>query len=348
MAMRALRGVGLALRAGRDVLRFLLDAVLKLTPILVTLLLGLIAHGFQQEMSRTTLLSQREQAESQLRASMFRDLVEQVIGSQSSKERDLDRRRVAVELLALNFHEHFEAKPLLLDVDGELAPGQGRQTTEKARRARESLRSVARRVIDRQVAALAKEATTPSEKEGATETSADTQLARIQELTVTDVPKNPTQRLLFDRLREESAFVVTLKRQTPGIRSTDGKYELTVLLEKADWANEEFNVSAEVVDTQQGKRKRASDIPFTLTWFDFPLTDNTLLPDGNRFALALSRVDAQGTLRSVRIRAIWFPRGYFTARERPLDYRAFRKLVEARERPWYIRWFFELLGESPD
>ncbi len=64
---------------------------------------------------------------------------------------------------------------------------------------------------------------------------------------------------------------------------------------------------------------------FPLGWFDFPFTDNTLLPDGNRFAIYLRLVSAE--FEKVTVVAMWFPKGYFTPRERPLNYREVQQLL---------------------
>jgi hypothetical protein len=67
-------------------------------------------------------ITQREQAESALRTSMFRELVSPVVGNTGALVEEPQRLALLAELLALNFHEHFELGPLLMYVD-EL-PGQ--------------------------------------------------------------------------------------------------------------------------------------------------------------------------------------------------------------------------------
>jgi len=82
-----------------------------------------------------------------------------------------------------------------------------------------------------------------------------------------------------------------------------------------------------------------ADSDFELSWFDFPLTDNTLLADGTRFAIVLDQVyDTNGRFndahvenavpdatRRARVNIIWFPKDYIAARERPTNYREFRR-----------------------
>src|SRR5262249_79590 len=91
-----------------------------------------------------------------LRSSMFKELVAPLLTSGDSAanaQADATRpERLALlaQLLALNFHEHFELGPLLLYVDN--LPN---QTAENQSR----LRSVARRVISRQLAVLGEPST---------------------------------------------------------------------------------------------------------------------------------------------------------------------------------------------
>src|SRR5688572_7676364 len=76
---------------------------------------------------------------------MFRELVSPVVGNTGEMVDEPERLALLAELLALNFHEHFELGPLLMYVD-EL-PGQETQN-------RNRLRSIGRRVVSRQLAVL--------------------------------------------------------------------------------------------------------------------------------------------------------------------------------------------------
>src|SRR5436309_9138701 len=116
----------------------ILDVVAKLLGAIAVLAVAFIAHSFQDKLARATLdyqrltttftlQSQREQAESQLRADMLRTLVTPVITPVAGAQKDgglipPDRERLLAELLALNFHENFELKPLMEDAAQRLAP----------------------------------------------------------------------------------------------------------------------------------------------------------------------------------------------------------------------------------
>jgi hypothetical protein len=84
-----------------------------------------------------------------------------------------------------------------------------------------------------------------------------------------------------------------------------------------------------VADRSSNAPTGATMVNFQVTWFDFPLTDNTLLASGARFAIFVDRVcqkspDAEEA-DAVRLGLLWFPRDYYPARERPTNYRQFRE-----------------------
>ena len=261
---------------------------------------AVIANEFQSRMTATAVISEREQAESQLRANMFNNLIDPIVGGKG-KEGDIavERERLLVELLALNFHEHFEFKPLLEHVDCRL--GQDADE-EKGKENRRSLRSVVRRVTERQISTLVREGADQIEPIDFIET--ETRLIRGNELS-DSVPK-PTP---FGQPKE--------------VKSPEGRYSLKIGISKADWEKETFNIWILVDDNVCDQKRLPMD--FTLTWFDFPLTDNTRLRDGNRFSVVLSAVHPQA--RRVTLEVIWFPKGYFTARERPINYQKFQEIL---------------------
>jgi hypothetical protein len=85
-------------------------------------------------------------------------------------------------------------------------------------------------------------------------------------------------------------------------------------------------MSVNLMTNTPAEEQKYQDLAYTfvLTWYDLPLTDNTLLPDGNRFAFTLAAV-MKG--KEATLRLIWFPKDYITPRERPLDYRQYLQLV---------------------
>src|SRR6187200_376461 len=112
-------------KAQRDV-QFWLDVAMKLTVPLGAIVAAWLANHFEQNRANLQLINQREQAESSLRATMFGQLITPIAGpGDSGAESDPVQYAVLAQLLTLNFHEHFELKPLLQDADDRLSKYHG-------------------------------------------------------------------------------------------------------------------------------------------------------------------------------------------------------------------------------
>lgn len=289
----------------------IIDVAAKLLAAIALLTGAYIADSFQSKMTGTTLLSQREQSETQLRASMLNSLIEPIIGQEKGKRIHPNRERLMVELLALNFHDHFELKPLMADVDERFASGipEG-MTKEEAQDARESLRSAARRVASQQIATVVREEAAGKQSSN----GCNIYLFSVQ-------TKNP-------QIKQEGACQLNGTFDQPfQLESPDQTYTVYVVVSKPDWKNQGFETQISLVSNAPLGSQNYGDVPskFWLTWFDFPMTDNTLLPDGNRFAFSLGAVDPEG--KTAMLRLIWFPKNYYTPRERPLENAEYLKLI---------------------
>jgi hypothetical protein len=120
-----------------------------------------------------------------------------------------------------------------------------------------------------------------------------------------------------------------------------GTHRLHLIVEQPNWDSETFQVSVSIFSVDAGGKdvNELAKRDFELSWFDFPLTDNTLLADGTRFSIVLDQVyDARerfsdkaraqtsaDALRRAKISVVWFPKDYIAARERPTNYREFRR-----------------------
>src|ERR1043166_6489658 len=98
-----------------------IDSISKLVASGAIVMAAWVAQRFESRSTSLSLLNQREQSETQLRASMFQNLIEPIVGSKGGADTAADREELLVELLTLNFHDHFEFKPLLVRVDRRLA-----------------------------------------------------------------------------------------------------------------------------------------------------------------------------------------------------------------------------------
>ena len=452
------------------------NSTIKLLPAIIAAIVTVLSGGgiaawitqsYQAKASATTLISQREQAESQLRATMFKDLIGPIIGTSDPGKINIDRERLLVELLALNFGEHFEFKPLLLQVNEKLV--KQIKDNKQRKKARDSLRSVARRVSQRQIALLLNQGTEEdktvieylvfselrnnknsspfcyqpvkgnrhsafvkdavfnaeicptslneddidnplflrklhdardplskyikenlspdsqkilNEYDNSKALSDELQVKLLDDLNnilssavnlyeekrfahVKLTPKILDQimndAILEDKRHErlnrillDAAYSDEIKEKfLPGreicIVSPDKKYVVTIYIADQNWEDHTFKVHVEIFGIQKEQadaivmnkseqiyqsscraakvelKKNLDDMAFTLTWFDFPFTDNTLLSDGNRFALILNDVVNEPSFKNISIRLIWFPKVYFTPRERPINYAEIRR-----------------------
>jgi hypothetical protein len=265
-----------------------------------------------------SLRNQREESETNLRSAMFRELVGPLLQSEGGKtaagdQADLPRaQRLALlaELLALNFHEHFELGPLLRYVD--TLPGQ----TEEARA---RLRSTSRRVISRQLAPLLSSAALgegqhPAFLEISLNSDVGDLTAGLQSCAIPE-PAPPSAGGAITLSCSSSAQGAPLRVVSP-----DGQDSLQVNIRAVNWAAQTVGVYALVLGPKGESQRHTPPIEFTLSPYSFPFSDNTLLPSGNRFGIYLTRIDiVPDVLQVMRLSFVWFPKDFVPPRERPFD-----------------------------
>ena len=327
---------GTPVNAGKGRLLDWLDAVAKLVGAFAVVAVAIFANSLQTRVTGISIQSQREQAESQLRASMFTSLIGPIVGAQKDGSIPADRERLMAELLALNFHENFELKPLMedaakrLEAETESKPQAAAGTADP----REPLWSVARRIAERQKASISWEwATYKANQQHAaglpafflapfrTSAQSNTLGCEVYFLTFDPSPRRPDIIKAGSTCELAAAFKETIELTSP-----DGNYTLRLVVTEPDWKNQTVKVSAQPFHSGQDSTNPTDPTyAFDLTWFDLPLTDNTLLPDGNRFAAYLRTVYPE--LQKTVVAVMWFPKGYFTPRERPLNYNEVQELL---------------------
>jgi hypothetical protein len=315
--------------------REILDWIVKLLPVIATVLVAVVADHYKVSLTASTLLNEREKADSQLRSEMFAKLVDPISGARSGADVSLEREQLLAELLSLNFHEHIGLKPLLSHVDTRLARESvdiDEAKADAARSARQSFRSVARTVTSRQTAMLIR-SSGESSKDGS---------AQIQKLDI-GMPIN--DRAISDKLKLEKAQVESFGEPII-IENPMGTHRLYLTVSRPNWDSEIFHVDVSIYAVRPGGEVELANRDFELSWFDFPLTDNTLLGDGTRFAIVLDQIyDTNGRFsdhkpeqttsdatRRVKLSIVWFPKDYIAARERPTNYREFRRSLGLDER----------------
>ena len=349
-----------------------------------------VGYQYQSASQVTGLLQQREASDTQIRAEMFKAITDRLFGEKGATLPP-EKSAVFTELLALNFHEHIELKPLMLEVDSVLAEHSGPKGFVEYRNAalekrRNELRSVARRLRARQVSMLFAndfvEKTAVKVKKDFRSTIEPLVAGLNSGASINFIPKPPEPahnlgkidflgvRFGDDPKSRDSGQplpcdVNVVDGKSASINeptwfpAPDGRDVIALAVEQkdTDWDNERFSVGVkfepglETVPSacdsasECGRKSSASPsthaslilgqtgVAFYLTWFDLPLTDNTLLPSGNRFAVFIDRVcqAEKGTPRALRLAVLWFPKDYFPARERPTNYRQLREKLQLRD-----------------
>src|SRR6478609_5969841 len=214
----------------RDV-QFWLDVMMKLTVPLGAIVAAWLANHFEQNRANLQLINQREQAESSLRATMFGQLITPIAGpGDSGAEADPVRYAVLAQLLTLNFHEHFELKPLLQDADDRLSKYKGPVAPEAIHTAQSNLRQAARRVIQRQISQLWED-----------KVAACTPAASME--TIFQFVSDPDlEESLGSSANSASVLVSSKELKSFSISSPDCRDTLSIVFDKPDLAAERVHV----------------------------------------------------------------------------------------------------------
>jgi hypothetical protein len=300
----------------RDV-QFWLDVAMKLTVPVSAIAAAWLANHFEQNRSNLQLINQREQAESSLRATMFGQLIAPIAGPGNGSEMDPIRYAVLAQLLTLNFHEHFELKPLLQDADDRLSKYEGAVAPAAIQLARSNLRQAAHRVIQRQIAQLWDD-----------EVMECTPAANME--TTFQFVSDPELEASFSQATDAATLLVpSTELKSFVISSPDCRDSLSIVFDKPDFLGERVHI---LISPATPTEVTAYRFDFDLTSFAFPFTDNAVLPDGNRFAFFIkdvSELDDTGTSKIMRVGLRWFPQNYYPPTERPTDYKEFRRTLSS-------------------
>ena len=277
-----------------------IDSLSKLVAAGAIVAAAMVARKYESRATSFALLNQREQSETQLRASMLQNLIEPIVGTKGGTDIAADREELLVELLTLNFHDHFEFKPLLVRVDERLAAKQLDAN-------RVALGSIARRVIDRQINMLT-----------AARQGHDGRQASVTTFYFSPGP-SPGQ----PARTETGPAAGTCEGKTCEVQSPDSQWQVSVTAWKIDPEHRTVSVSVtwkRPIDWRRRDLAVRHGLDFDLTQFDFPLTDYTQLDDQHRFAVSLFELGNDSGV----IKIVWFPLGYITERERPFDVESLR------------------------
>jgi len=232
------------------------------------------------------LMSRREEAESSLRKDMFVSIIQPFLQPRMG---DLDSRLLNLELLAYNFHDSLNLKPLFLDLQRSLASASDARRDEYLKR----INRVARDITSKQMFAL----------EGHGDSFRRT--VDLEELVST------------------GRFGIPLEGETIEVEGRSCAVGLRVL--EVDRRLQQVRVRLEVESPDGAAGQTETRATFDVGFFDFPMIDNTRLANGLRCAVTLSTF----TPESADVTTICFPAEYASLKDRPYYDEVIHKLQEA-------------------
>lgn len=298
------------------------------------------------------MMTEREKSDTSIRENMFKALLDgylKTLGDDVKKE-DLEsfqKRIVFLELLAVNFQEFFNAKPLFEEVYEKLVKHRNAAKDASARAAwvelEKKITGVAKETASRQATTLNTIGDsvvftmrtgelgcvhlyeklgieTLRKRDGTTrfKNFEEGECLPAQDARGEGPSGQPTQ----DRTRPESLFSKGYqKRQSIQLRVVDVN-EASVAVEITVYAD--FFNGTTYVGSEPGR-----GFPVNVSYFDLPYMDNIKLVDGNRFALVLNGIyagsDGEGRAEA-DIEAIRFRNDFMSLRDRPLFEEMLKKL----------------------
>ena len=232
------------------------------------------------------LMSRREEAESALRKDMFVSIIDSFLRPQPN---DLGSMVLNIELLAYNFHESLNLKPLFLDLQRRLReapPGASRDQY------RQRIDRVAREITARQLFSL--------------EGHGDS-FRRSVDLEELERTGRFGQELEAEELQVDGTRVVVRMRAL-----------------EMDRLNQQLTVRLEVSAPGGGPELTDSRATFQVGFYDFPLIDNTRLANGLRCAVTLSAWSQS----NADLTTTCFPGEYASLKDRPYIDEVMKKLTK--------------------
>ena len=231
------------------------------------------------------LMSRREEAESSLRKDMFVSIIDSFLRPQPG---DLGSMVLNLELLAYNFHESLNLKPLFLDLQRRLREAPQANRDEY----RQRIDRVAREITARQLFSL--------------EGHGDSFRRSVD----------------LEELERTGRFGQELDAEEVQVDDTRVQVRLRVL--ELDRANQQLTIRLEVSAPGGGPELTESRATFQVGFYDFPLIDNTRLANGLRCAVTLSAWSKS----NADLTTTCFPGEYASLKDRPYIDEVMKKLTQ--------------------
>ena len=270
----------------QDVLRWI-DCLAKLLPGIAALIAGIfiplvINHNADTNRNHQLymdIISKREVADSELRARMFENLITSFFG-ENTKDKTDDEKLLKLRLIALNFHESFDFKPLFESLESKFLE-------EKNEGKLRQLRDIAKEVLGKQEALLAQI------KEG---------------------------KVFSEKVKQglENAIIIPNDSPPDSQASYKGN-RLGITVSKIAENESSVHIQLQVIADRETEFGVKNDLEFNVSYFDLPYIDNTKIYNGSRFAITLKSVvtDSSDGSKAADLSIMFFPESYMSSRDRP-------------------------------
>lgn len=241
----------------------------------------------------TELMSRREESESALRKDMCVSIIQSFVNPDDTP---LGASVLNLEMLAYNFHESINLKPLFMDLRRRVLRALAATgTTADAAEYREylaRLESVAREIGRRQMIVL----------EG---------VGRKSDLML-DLTEDPA-----------GASLEPVTLTLDGVETT---FAIDVLTVDREASEIRLSLSIETPDPELGRQTKVAT--FGVSFFDFPMIDNTRLTGGQRCSVVLNNFSDH----AADLTLVLFPGTYASLKEKPYYNEVIENVLEAGER----------------
>jgi len=231
------------------------------------------------------LISKREEADSSLRKDMFNTIMANYLKFKSTN--DLSQKVLALELIASNFHESFDLRPIFNNIYKEISSEPDSKMKEGLVK---RLLGIVGEIKDKQILAL-----TGTEK--------------------------------GQKLDGYLQDIISIKKDLKAVKMIDESLELPenensdarmIKAHVVVWANSvnirrgEIRVRLEI-QSADGTTTYADNV-FWIGLFDLPMLDNTMLKNGQRCAIALTKFERES---SAEVTLVIFPSSRASLKDKP-------------------------------
>jgi len=288
-------------------------------PLAIPAALGLVSYEYQKAESErqindarlrlyTELLSKREEADTAVRRGIFDKVLEKYL---KPTGQDLQAKIVALDLLALNFHDSLDLSPLFWQLHREVERAPRRARDEFAMQ----LTRIANGVKDRQILAL----------EFGNERNMDSHQPLIP---------NEAQVMLPPSSQEPSIdadFSFPDPAEPSGPKQTR---HLTLTVKDDDPARSRVYAVVTARGREQGEKDQTWG--FWIDTFDFPMVNFTRVSRSERFAVVLLAYQAPTAnpsterARTARVKMLYFPSARVGVKDKPFIDDVISDLVHGR------------------